>query len=104
MVRVPQVIRLKQEEHIASERALLALIQHPFVVHLYRTFQNTHCVHMLLEYVNGGEVFSHLRKAGRFSKEFTKFYAGQIILVLQVRSRLVSSRNPPSWPDFTYEG
>lgn len=38
---------------------------------------------MLLEFVNGGEVFSHLRKAGRFSKEFTKFYTGQIVLVLQ---------------------
>ena len=38
---------------------------------------------MLLEYVNGGEVFSHLRNAGRFSKEFTKFYLGQIVLVLQ---------------------
>jgi len=83
ILKKAEVIRLKQEEHIASERALLALIQHPFVVHLYRTFQSTHCVHMLLEYVNGGEVFSHLRKAGRFSKEFTKFYAGQIILVLQ---------------------
>ena len=29
-----QVIRLKQEEHIASERSLLALIDHPFVVKL----------------------------------------------------------------------
>lgn len=83
ILKKSEVIRLKQEEHIASERALLALIEHPFVVQLYRTYQDSHCVHMLLEYVNGGEVFSHLRKAGRFSKEFTKFYSGQIILVLQ---------------------
>jgi len=83
ILKKSEVIRLKQEEHIASERSLLAMIEHPFVVKLYRTFQDTHFVHMLLEYVNGGEVFSHLRKAGRFSKEFTKFYSGQIILVLQ---------------------
>jgi len=83
ILKKSEVIRLKQEEHIASERALLSLIDHPFVVCLYRTFQDNRMLHMLLEYVNGGEVFSHLRKAGRFSKEFTKFYVGQIVLVLQ---------------------
>lgn len=78
-----EVIRLKQQEHIISEQKILAMIDHPFIVILYRTFQDKAHVHMLLEYVNGGEVFSHLRNAGRFSKEFTKFYTGQIVLVLQ---------------------
>jgi len=78
-----EVIRLKQQEHICSERKILAAVSHPFIVVLYRTFQDVYCVHMLLEYVNGGEVFSHLRNAGRFSKEFTKFYTGQIVLVIQ---------------------
>jgi len=78
-----EVIRLKQQEHICSERKILASIDHPFIVILYRTYQDPLHVHMLLEYVNGGEVFSHLRNAGRFSKEFTKFYTGQIVLVLQ---------------------
>jgi len=78
-----EVIRLKQQEHIRSERNILAAVDHPFIVTLYRTFQDPLRVHMLLEYVNGGEVFSHLRQAGRFSKEFTKFYIGQIVLVLQ---------------------
>lgn len=78
-----EVIRLKQEEHISSERKILLSISHPFIVVLYRTFQDPMHVHMLLEYVNGGEVFTHLRNAGRFSKEFTKFYTGQIVLVIQ---------------------
>jgi len=78
-----EVIRLKQQEHIRSERKILAAVDHPFIVNMYRTFQDATSVHMLLEYVNGGEVFSHLRNAGRFSKEFTKFYIGQIVLVLQ---------------------
>ena len=78
-----QVIRLKQQEHILSEKKILSRIDHPFIVILYRTFQDKAHVHMLLEYVNGGEVFSHLRKAGRFSKEIAKFYTGQIVLVLQ---------------------
>lgn len=83
MLKKSEVIRLKQEEHICSERALLAEIDHPFVVKMYRTFQEPHMVHMLLEFVPGGELFTHLRKAGRFSKEFTKFYIGQIVLAMQ---------------------
>jgi serine/threonine protein kinase len=35
---------------------------------------------MLMEYVIGGELFSHLRRAGRFTNEVTRFYAGEIVL------------------------
>jgi hypothetical protein len=33
---------------------------------------------MLLEYVIGGELFTHLRKAGKFSNDDTRFYASEI--------------------------
>lgn len=36
-----------------------------------------------MEYVNGGEMFSHLRKAGRFPNDVCKFYAAEIILAIQ---------------------
>lgn len=37
-------------------------------------------MYLLEEYVLGGEMFSHLRRAGRFSNEMTKFYAAEITL------------------------
>jgi protein kinase X len=37
---------------------------------------------MLLEYVQGGELFSHLRRAGRFSLNVTRFFAAEITLGL----------------------
>jgi serine/threonine protein kinase len=40
-------------------------------------------VYLLEEYVIGGEMFSHLRRAGRFSNEMTKFYAAEITLALE---------------------
>jgi serine/threonine protein kinase len=78
-----EVIRLKQVEHIMSEKAILAQVNHPFIVRLGGTMQDPKNLYMLLEYVIGGELFSHLRKAGRFANETTRFYAGAIVLALQ---------------------
>ncbi len=46
------------------------------------TFQDVRNVYLLEEYVIGGEMFSHLRRAGRFSNDMTKFYAAEITLAI----------------------
>lgn len=38
---------------------------------------------MALEYIIGGEFFTHLRKAGRFDANASKFYVTQIILAFE---------------------
>jgi protein kinase A len=38
---------------------------------------------MVIEYIIGGEFFTHLRKAGRFDQNAAKFYSTQIILVFE---------------------
>lgn len=38
---------------------------------------------MLLSYVPGGELFSHLRRAGRFTADVTRFYIASIILAIE---------------------
>jgi hypothetical protein len=35
---------------------------------------------MLFEYVAGGELFSHLRREGRFGNDHARFYAAEIAL------------------------
>lgn len=47
------------------------------------TFQDDSNLYMLLEYVVGGELFTHLRRAGRFTNDMTRFYASEIVLAIE---------------------
>lgn len=83
MLKKREIIRLKQVEHIRSEKEILMKISHPFIVDFYGTFQDQNRVYMIMEYVIGGELFSQLRSAGKFNNETSRFYAAEIVLALQ---------------------
>ncbi|GAB5589873.1 Cytochrome c oxidase subunit 1 [Umbelopsis nana] len=83
VLKKTEIVRLKQVEHINSERLVLSKVNFPFIVDLYCTFQDANNLYMLQEYVIGGELFSHLRKAGRFTNEMTRFYASEILLAIE---------------------
>lgn len=77
------MIRTRQVEHIKAERSILDKVDHPFIVKLLGSSQDERCLHFILEYVVGGEFFTHLRQAGRFSDDASRFYAAEIILALE---------------------
>jgi len=80
IMKKSEVIRLKQVEHVKAEVGILAKIEHPFIVNLLTKFQDDKRLFLLLEFVNGGELFSYLRKEGRLPDADAKFYAGEIVL------------------------
>ena len=51
-----------QVEHTVNEKKILDVIDHPFLVKLYGTFQDDHNLYMIMEYVVGGELFTYLRR------------------------------------------
>ncbi|KAG7214463.1 hypothetical protein INR49_026894 [Caranx melampygus] len=61
VIKKKHVVDNRQEEHIHSERRILAEARSPFVVKLYRTFKDNKYVYMLLEACLGGEIWSLLR-------------------------------------------
>jgi len=72
------IIKMKQVDHLISEKNILVAVKHPFVVNMFGTFHDPRYVFILLEYVPGGEFFTHLRKAGRFDNDTSRFFAGGI--------------------------
>ncbi|TNM90107.1 hypothetical protein fugu_004341 [Takifugu bimaculatus] len=76
IIKKKHVVDNRQEEHIQSERKILAEARSPFIVKLYRTFKDNKYVYMLLEACLGGEVWSLLRDRGNFEEPTAKFCVG----------------------------
>lgn len=49
----------------------------------YTTFHDEANLYMVMEYIIGGEIFTHLRREGRFSNDVTRFYSAEIVLALE---------------------
>ena len=76
------IVCLHQVDHVHSEKTTLLSLTSPFIVELYKTFQNCTHLFMLMEFVPGGELFRHLRASGRLTKSAAVFYAAEIVVAL----------------------
>jgi len=50
---------------------------------LHYAFQTPEKLYFVIDFLNGGELFYHLRREQRFSEERAKFYAAEILLALE---------------------
>ena len=55
-----------QVMHLKAERDVLQVLNHPFIVRMVGSFQDTMSVYFVMEYVCGGEFFRHLKARGRW--------------------------------------
>uniref|UniRef100_A0A672T808 Protein kinase C n=1 Tax=Sinocyclocheilus grahami TaxID=75366 RepID=A0A672T808_SINGR len=66
------------------ERRVLSLAwEHPFLTHLYCTFQTKENLFFVMEYLNGGDLMFHIQACHRFDLPRTMFYAAEIVCGLQ---------------------
>jgi serum/glucocorticoid-regulated kinase 2 len=69
--------------HTLAERTVLARVDCPFIVRLKFSFQNPEKLYLGLAFVNGGELFHHLQREGRFNEERSRFYAAELLSALE---------------------
>jgi serine/threonine protein kinase len=82
VLRKDTIVARKQVAHTKAEKNILMKIQHPFIVNLNYAFQTKDKLYMILDYINGGELFFHLKKEGRFAESRVKLYAAEIVCAL----------------------
>ncbi|WKX91542.1 hypothetical protein Q1695_009960 [Nippostrongylus brasiliensis] len=73
----------KTLEHTLAERQVLERLRGvPFLVNLYYAFQTDTKLHIVMEYVRGGELFTHLCARGSFDVTAAKFIIAELIVAI----------------------
>jgi serum/glucocorticoid-regulated kinase 2 len=83
ILKKEMVERRKQEEHVKTEREVLAHVVHPFIAKLHYAFQNEKKLYFALEYCPGGELFNLLQKRKYFTEDQARFYVAQMVLAIE---------------------
>jgi len=77
------VMKKNEVRHVMCERRVLTKTTcHPFLVGLHCSFQTHDKLYLVMDYVNGGELFFHLSREKRFSESRARFYAAEIASAL----------------------
>jgi tRNA A-37 threonylcarbamoyl transferase component Bud32 len=76
------IIERQEIAHTLSERNVLIQATSPFLVGLKFSFQTPAKLYLVVDYMNGGELFYHLQKETAFSEERAKFYTAELVLAL----------------------
>jgi|EP00161_Ancyromonas_sigmoides_P006996 serum/glucocorticoid-regulated kinase 2 len=82
VLRKDKIVQRNQIEHTRSEVRVLQTMHHPFTVTLRYSFQTEDKLYLILDYVNGGELFFHLSKEGTFAEDRARLYTAEILLAL----------------------
>lgn len=80
-----EIIAHKQQTNVINEKNVMIQCNHPFVLRLFTTFKDPKKLYMLLEFVQGGELFSvlHTAHSDGVKDPQAKFYGAVVILSLE---------------------
>ncbi|KAJ6115747.1 Serine/threonine-protein kinase psk1 [Penicillium sp. IBT 18751x] len=77
-------VHKKLVEQTKTERMVLESVnRHPFVVKLFYAFQDHEKLYLILEYAQGGELFTHLAMERMFEEDTAAFYMAEMVLALE---------------------
>eukprot|EP01156_Anaeramoeba_ignava_P002065 Anaeramoba_ignava/a217456_118.p1 GENE.a217456_118~~a217456_118.p1 ORF type:complete len:356 (-),score=95.56 a217456_118:178-1245(-) len=78
------ITKNKQVVNVKNERDVLAQSKNPFLVKLHHCFQSNSHVFLIMDLVQGGELYHHLnREEEVFTEQRVKFYAAELICALE---------------------
>ncbi|XP_024361260.1 probable serine/threonine protein kinase IRE3 [Physcomitrium patens] len=83
VLRKADMIRKNAVESVKAERNILISVRNPFVVRFFYSFTCSVNLYLVMEYLNGGDLFSLLRNLGCLEEEMARVYIAEIVLALE---------------------
>ena len=77
-----ELFRKNQSQHIQAERRIMAHADNPFVVKMFYAFQSKNHLYIVMEFVNGGDLYSMIKNVGNLNEDATRVYAAELVLAL----------------------
>ena len=79
---------------ILYETNLMQKLNHPNITKILETFEDDKYIFIIMEYINGGNLFSFVKKRRKLSEKISKFLFKQIILGIQhIHSKKIVHRD-----------
>ena len=69
--------------HTQAERDILEKIKRHYIVDMHYAFQTPQKLYFVMDFLNGGELFFHLRRERKFPENRAKLYAAEITIALE---------------------
>jgi len=82
ILRKAHLVKRRQIERTKTERKVLSVVDHPFIMRLHFAFQGDEKLYLVLDYCPGGELFFHLSRYRRFPERVARFYAAELLLAI----------------------
>jgi serine/threonine protein kinase len=83
ILKKSELQRRRQVERTQTEMKILAAVKHPFVVQMHYAFQNENKLFMVMDFVQGGDFFTLMRKFRRLPEDWCRVYIAEIGMALQ---------------------
>eukprot|EP00760_Papus_ankaliazontas_P039833 PhM_4_TR9788/c0_g1_i2/m.76759 len=74
---------ITKPKEVLAEKAVLQVVEHPFIVKLHAAFQTHSKLFLVMSYLPNGDMKYHMRKDAPFSEARVRFYAAQVMLMLE---------------------
>ncbi|KAJ1438696.1 Serine/threonine-protein kinase, active site [Sesbania bispinosa] len=83
VLKKADMIRKNAVESILAERDILITVRNPFVVRFFYSFTCRENLYLVMEYLNGGDLYSLLRNLGCLDEEVARVYMAEVVLALE---------------------
>ncbi|CAN8288516.1 unnamed protein product [Cochlearia groenlandica] len=83
VLKKADMIRKNAVESILAERDILIHARNPFVVRFFYSFTSRENLYLVMEYLNGGDFYSMLRKLGCLDETNARVYIAEVVLALE---------------------